>query len=615
VIVALIGCVPTETMRTGSRVAAPTNATTHGPSATTRQATSPAIRASTPQLATSAAARRVPAGESKTPRLALGSQGAVSSAEAHASDVGIAILKRGGNAVDAAIAVAFALAVTHPSAGNLGGGGFMLVHMVSGQQSAIDYREMAPGRATRDMYLDANGSPTRASLVGAKAAGIPGTVAGMGLAHKRFAVLPWKTLLEPAIDLAARGHTLDRFHADDLRHGAMRMQAAGLHASARHYLRADGKTHEVGDRWIQADLAATLRAIRDRGASAFYSGPLAAQMAHEVQRAGGIWTVADLANYRAKARKPIAFDYRGHQIISMPPPSAGGVVLRHILGASELLKLERLPWQSGKAVHLYVEASRRAYADRNVLLADPDFVALPLQTLLSQSYLRRRMSTIDAARATPSSKIRAGLPAPHAKQPARKASEETTHFSVIDGAGNAVSNTYTLNTGFGSKFVIPGVAVLLNNEMDDFSVKPGHANTYGLVQNEQNRIQPAKRMLSSMTPTIVLQNGEVRAILGSPGGPTITTTVAQLSMALIDHGQTLDSAVAAGRIHHQWLPDRVFLERRLPAALKRSLEARGHAVTLRGDIGHANCIEVDPETRGFRAVADTDRDGGKAAAY
>ncbi len=571
--------------------------------------TSAVVPALTTEPTSKIVVRRLPAAPAQPPRTAVGTRGAVSSAEAHASDVGIEILKRGGNAVDAAVAVAFALAVTHPSAGNIGGGGFMIVHMSDGRRAAIDYREEAPGRSSRDMYLDENGSPTRDSLVGAKAAGIPGSVAGMAMAHKRFGKLPWKSLVTPAIRLASQGHELDRFHADDLRYGAMRMQASGFHRSARHYLRPDGKPYKIGDRWIQNDLAETLRIIHDRGAGGFYTGPLAARMAREVQKAGGIWTAADLARYRPKLRAPVHFTYRGHEVLTMPPPSAGGVVLRHILGASELLKLYELPWQSPKAVHLYVEATRRAYADRNILLADPDFVNIPLEKLLSDDYVRQRMTTIDANRATPSSAIRAGLAMP-------KESEQTTHFSVIDEAGNAVSTTTTLNTGFGSKFVIPGVAVLLNNEMDDFSVKPGHANTYGLVQSEPNRIEPRKRMLSSMTPTIVLKDGAVRAILGSPGGPTITTTVAQLAMAIIDHGQSLDSAVAAGRVHHQWLPDRIFLEQRLPKKLIASLEKRGHSVTTRKhDIGHANCIEVDRETKGFRAVADTDRDGGKAAAY
>ncbi len=553
-------------------------------------------------------ARSMPEGPADAPRIALGTHGAVTSAEAAASEVGLDILKKGGNAVDAAVGVGFALAVTHPSAGNLGGGGFMVIRTADGKVAAIDYREAAPGKAHRDMYLDKKGEPTRERLDGPLAAGIPGTPAGLALAHEKFGTLPWKDVVMPAVALARDGHTLDSFHAEDLARGAERMKSIGEEASAAHYLQADGSVYEVGDTWTQPELATTLQAIADGGAKAFYEGPLAERMAAEVTKAGGIWQAKDLAAYEAKAREPIVFDYRGYEIITMPPPSAGGVVLRQILAASEVLKMNEHPWRSPQEVHLYVEATRRTYADRNLLLADPDFVPLPMDKLLDVSYVTQRVADIDPNKATPSSEIGAGIPV-------GKESHQTTHFSVVDVDGNAVSNTYTLNLGFGAKYVIPGTGVLLNNEMDDFAVKPGTANVFGLVQGEVNKIEPGKRMLSSMTPTIVAKDGELRAVVGTPGGPTITTTVAQIVRAVVDYGLTIDEAVESPRIHHQWLPDQIWTEDRIDPELQKALEAKGHEVRKRGSMGHANCIEVDPKTRGFRAIADVSRDGGSAVAY
>jgi len=552
--------------------------------------------------------RTLPAGEQKPPAIALGTHGAVASAEAHATDIGLEVLEKGGNAVDAAVAVGFALAVTHPSAGNLGGGGFMVVRMADGQTTAIDYREKAPGKASRDMYLDDKGEPTDDSIVGPKAAGIPGTVAGLALAHDRLGSLPWADLVEPAARLARQGHELDSFHAKDLESGAQRMREAGFDESAAYYTKADGSPYAEGDTWRQEELARTLDRIAKDGPKAFYEGELARTMATEVQKAGGIWTEEDLASYRAIEREPIEFDYRGHRVITMPPPSAGGVVLRQLLAASEVLSLDKKPWRSVEEVHYYVEACRRTYADRNLLLGDPDFVEIPMQQLLDTSYIEKRLADIDPKKATPSSEVGAGVGL-------AKETGNTTHYSVIDGKGNAVANTYTLNLGFGGRFVIPGVGVLVNNEMDDFAVKPGTPNAFGLVQGAQNAIAPGKRMLSSMTPTILVKDGEVRAIVGSPGGPTITTTVAQIIRALVDYGMPMDEAVAALRVHHQWLPDRISTEEKIDPELEKGLVALGHEVRKWRKIGHANCIEVDPATHGFRAVADVDRDGGKAAAY
>jgi gamma-glutamyltranspeptidase/glutathione hydrolase len=556
----------------------------------------------------------LPAGAADPPRLALGTRGAVAGPEAHASEVGLAVLREGGNAVDAAVAVAFALAVTHPEAGNVGGGGFMVVRMADGRLGAIDYRETAPRAAHRDMYLDARGEPTRESIVGPRAAGIPGTVAGLALAHARFGTLAWRRLVEPAVRLARDGHALDAYHAEEMEAARAKALAARLPASAAVFTRPGGGRWRAGALWKQPELAATLAAVAERGPEAFYRGPIAERMALEVKRAGGIWSRDDLASYRAVERTPIVFSYRGHDVVTMPPPSAGGVVLRMILAAAEHFDLARRPWRGVEAHHLYLEAARRAYADRNSLLGDPDFVvAMQTAKLLDPAYMRSRLADVDAHAATPSSRVTPGI-AP-VRQPPPREPMHTTHFSVVDEAGNAVANTYTLNTSFGSLFVVPGTGVLLNNEMDDFSVKPGTANVYGLVQSELNRIEPGKRMLSSMTPTILVKDGALRALVGSPGGPTITTTVAQIVRAVVDYDKTIDEAVAAPRLHHQWLPDAVVAEASIEPELERGLTALGHAVKKRPRIGHANCIEIDPATRGYRAVADVARGGGAAVAY
>jgi gamma-glutamyltranspeptidase / glutathione hydrolase len=551
--------------------------------------------------------RGVPAA-SADPGVAVGAHGAVASAELHASQAGLDVLKSGGNAVDAAVAVAFALAVTHPSAGNVGGGGFMLLRTAAGESVAIDYRETAPLAATRDMYLDANGAMTKDSVLGPRAAGIPGTVAGLELAHARFGSKPWASLVAPAIALARDGFAVDADLAPDMQQAAERMLKAGFASSARIYTNDDGTPIAAGQTWKQPDLARTLSEIAEHPRS-FYEGPLAQRMVQQMQAQGGLWSAQDLAEYRAIVRSPLQFSYLGHDVITMPPPSAGGVVMRQILFASELLEMRKYPYRSAEAFHLYVEATRRAYADRNAWLGDPAFVKLPLAGLLDPEYMRARMSTIDPEHATPSSSLGPGAP--------RFESPQTTHFSIVDDWGNAVANTYTLNTSFGSKVVLEGTGVLLNNEMDDFAADPGKANTYGLVQNEPNKIEPKKRMLSSMTPTLLLKNGELRAVLGTPGGPTITTTVVQLVRALIDYGVTLDVAVRAPRVHHQWLPDQVLVEPEIEPAIVQGLEARGHKVvpSTWGHFGHADDIEIDPATHGFRAVADVTRGGGSALAY
>ena len=571
-------------------------------------ATTPPEYAPLPKSATLPPVKRSLPAFTGEPGVAVGIHGAVASAEGNASRTGVEVLKQGGNAVDAAIAVAFALAVTHPTAGNLGGGGFMVVRLADGTNAAFDYRETAPGAASRNMYLDAAGNMTKDSLLGAKAAGIPGTVAGLALAHARFGTKTWAELIAPAIKLARDGHALDPSHAEDLADALPKMREAGFTESARIYGGPDGQPLAAGALWQQPELARTLEVIAQHGAKGFYEGPLAETMAKGVQSIGGLWTVEDLRGYRAKERKPIVFPYRGHEIITMPPPSSGGVVMRQILGASELLDFRAEPFRSAAGMHLYAEAARRAFADRGDLMGDPDFVKMDTERLLSLSYVTRRMGDIDRNKATPSETIAGGtLP---------DESPQTTHFSVVDEAGNAVANTYTLNTGFGAKAVIPGTGILLNNEMDDFASKPGFPNAYGLVQSEYNAIAPGKRMLSSMTPTIVVRDGALRAVVGTPGGPTIINTVTQIVRALVDYGLPLDQAVRAPRMHHQWKPDRIMLEEAFEPEIEQGLQALGHTTMKRfPTFGHADCIEVDPKTRGYRAVADVTRGGGEAVAY
>jgi gamma-glutamyltranspeptidase/glutathione hydrolase len=587
-----------------------------GPGAAEQAAAPPPTAAAASEKASAIA----PLPPSHEPAVAVGRQGAVSSAEAAASDIGIAVMKNGGNAVDAAVAVGFALGVTHPTAGNIGGGGFMVIRLPSGEVAAIDYREVAPGAASRDMYLDAKGEVSDKGRVGPLAAGIPGVVAGLAYAHQKYGKLPWAEVIKPSIALAREGHALDTFHAKDMEWVAGSIakyaEAAGkanaalgaaLKATAASFAKPDGSAYQAGDTWRQPDLATTLELIAASGPDAFYKGAFADRMAARVREMGGIWTSADLASYRAVQREPIVFEYRGHQVITMPPPSAGGVVLRQILAASEALSLDRLAWDSVERIHYYVEALRRTYADRNHLVGDPAFVNIPLQQLLDVGYIGKRLANIDPKHATPSSEVGAGVQL--------KESEHTTHFSVVDGSGVAVANTYTLNGGFGAKLIVPGTGVILNNEMDDFTSKVGAPNMFGLVQGPQNAIQPGKRMLSSMTPTIITKGGNLRAVVGSPGGPTITTTVAQIVMQLIDHGRSLEQAVSATRVHHQWLPDQIWHEDSLPKETADALAAMGHKLQSRSRIGHANCIEIDPKSAAFVAVADVERDGGKASAY
>jgi gamma-glutamyltranspeptidase/glutathione hydrolase len=495
--------------------------------------------------------------------------GAVASPEPHATRVGLAVLERGGNAVDAAIAIQFALAVTFPNAGNLGGGGFMLVSH-EGRETAIDYRETAPAAATRDMYLDPAGNvvPGR-SLDSALAAGVPGTVAGMALAHRRFGTRPWKELVEPAVRLAEDGWILDAWSA--------RSFASETRHNAREYLKG-----AAGERLVQKELAATLRRIAERGADGFYRGETARLVAEEMKRSGGLITEADLAGYEAKERAPIEGSFRGWRVVSMPPPSSGGVALLQLLGMADRHDLRPLGLHSTRHLHAVCEMEKRVFADRAEFLGDPDFVSVPVKRLTSAAYLDRRLPAVDPHRTDPAT-LRAG-------------SEETTHFSVVDRRGNAVSNTTTLNGNYGCGLVVRGAGFLMNNEMDDFSAKPGVPNLFGATGGEANAIAPRKRMLSSMTPTLVFRDGALRFVLGTPGGTTIFTTVFQVLVNRLEFGMTLEEAVRAPRFHHQWPPlrkdeDVVWFEKESAAA--GELRALGYAVRTRGRIGDVHAIEVE----------------------
>jgi gamma-glutamyltranspeptidase / glutathione hydrolase len=529
-----------------------------------------------------------------------GAHAMVVSSHALASQVGVDVLQRGGNAVDAAVAVAFALAVVHPVAGNIGGGGFLVLRMHDGTVRALDFREAAPSGARSDMYVDSAGNVTASSLTGHLSVGVPGSVAGMFEAHRKFGRLPWADVVAPAITLAREGHVLDAHRSRQIAFGAERL--ARFPASRAQFLE-NGATPAPGTRFVQPDLARTLQLIADSGPKVFYQGGIAGLIVEEMRRGGGLITKQDLARYRPKWRTPIRITYRGYTIYTMPPPSGGGVTLAEILNVME--GYPTLPaFGSATLLHLQTEAMRRAYADRNAYLGDPDFVAMPLQRLLSKSYAAELRSAIDAHHATPT-------PEPAG---ARSEGTETTHFSVVDAAGNAVSCTTTLNNDFGSAVTVAGAGFLLNDEMDDFTSAPGKPNLFGLIQGPANAIAPGKRMLSAMTPAIVLDpSGQPFLVLGSPGGSRITSAVYQVISDVIDQGMALGDAVAAPRIHHQGLPDVVYVERDgFVAPSLDSLEAMGHRVEAWNYKTEVNAIARI--AAGWVGVADPRR-GGDAAGY
>ncbi|MBI4544505.1 MAG: gamma-glutamyltransferase [Gemmatimonadetes bacterium] len=497
-----------------------------------------------------------------------------------ATQVGAAVLEAGGNAVDAAVATAFALAVVYPEAGNLGGGGFLVFRPALGTPAALDFREAAPLAATRTMFLDERGAVTDRSITGHLAAGVPGSVAGLWEAHRRYGIRRWAELLAPAIRLAEEGFTVDAEFAESVAGEAKRL--AGFPASAALFL-PGGKPLAAGSTWRNPELAAVLRRIAARGPAGFYEGETADLIVAEMRRGGGLITGEDLRRYRAHWREPVQFDYRGYRVISMPPPSSGGLTLALIANILEGYDLRAMGWHSADALHVTAEAMRRAFADRNHYLGDPDFVRIPRARLLSKGYAAERRASIALAQATPSSAISPGLGA-------GAEGEHTTHLSVVDAAGNAVALTTTINELYGSAVTVSGAGFLLNDEMDDFTAKPGTPNLYGLVQGEANAIAPGKRMLSAMTPTIVLgRNRQTLLITGARGGPRIITAVFQVLSNLVDHGLDLVAAVNTPRIHHQHLPDVLYYERDgLNAATVDSLTLRGHSVEARsGYIGSA----------------------------
>jgi gamma-glutamyltranspeptidase/glutathione hydrolase len=531
----------------------------------------------------------------------------VASKDRIASKVGVDIMKKGGNAVDAAVAVAFALAVTWPAAGNIGGGGFMLIRTADGKAEAIDYRERAPWAATRDMYLDANGTVIKGlSTDGWKAVGVPGTVAGLALAHKRHGKLPWKDLVEPARKLAAGGFTVDQFYAHVLRLDETGKKINPFAESRRIFLR-DGRPFETGQTFVQPELARVLARI-EKDPRDFYEGETAGRIVSAMKKNGGLVTAKDLKSYAPAVREPLRGGYRGHELIVMPPPSSGGIALIEMFHMLEHYELASMEFGSARYDHTMLEVMRRAFADRSKFLGDPDFVKLPVATLTSPEWADERMKSIDPDRATPSTEIGPG------SVPGYESSD-TTHFSIVDPDGNMVSNTYTLNDWFGAGVTVPGTGILLNNEMDDFTSHPGVPNEYGLIQGPANAIQPNKRPLSSMTPVIALDHGKPWLAVGAAGGPRIITTVLEIIVNLVDFKMDLQEALDASRIHHQWMPDEVYWENLgVNPDTRAALEKMGYAFRSKplDYISDANAVMVDPATGVRIGAGDPRREGWPA---
>jgi gamma-glutamyltranspeptidase/glutathione hydrolase len=538
--------------------------------------------------------------------------GIVASTNEIASNVGVDIMKHGGNAIDAAIAVAFALAVTHPAAGNLGGGGFMMIRLKDGRTTAIDYREMAPAAATRNIYLDKNGNVIAGeggSIEGYRAAGVPGTVRGMELALKKYGSgrLSWAQLIEPARRLAAIGFTVNYTLARGLR--GSREYLSKYPETKRIYLN-NGKFYNEGDLFVQPDLAATFARLQQRGANEFYEGQTAQLIAADMKRHNGLLTLADLRGYIAKERQPLRGNYRGYEVISMPPPSSGGAVLIEMLNILEGYDFKKIDWASSERYHLMTEAMRRAFADRAEYMGDTDFVKVPIAGLVDKKYAAQLRNTINPDRASSSEQVKAGKPLGYE-------SEETTHFTVVDGEGNAVSNTYTLNNSYGSAAVAKGTGLLMNDEMDDFAAKPGTPNLYGLIQGERNAVAPRKRPLSAMTPTFVLRkDGSLWFTVGSPGGPTIINTVLDVITNVVDYGMNIQQAIDAPRIHHQWLPDElVFEPYGLSGDTQNALAVRGHKLAKPRYLGDAEGIMIEEKTGMRLGATDPRRSDGLAVGY
>jgi gamma-glutamyltranspeptidase / glutathione hydrolase len=530
--------------------------------------------------------------------------GMVVAMEAIAADVGVAVLKAGGNAVDAAVAVGFAMAVTHPFAGNIGGGGYMLVRMADGRASFIDFRERAPEKASRNMYLDARGELTRDSIEGWRSSGVPGTVRGFEMALDKFGKRKWAENLAPAVELASKGFPVSYALAESLK-GSKSLAAS---PESTRVFQKHGGFFDVGDTLTQPELAQTLDRIAKNGPAEFYEGETARRFAAEMAKHGGIITAADLKSYQAIERTPLSGSYHGYTILTAPPSSSGGIALLEMLGILDGTGYEKDGAGSASSIHYLAEAMRRAYADRNEYVGDPAFVKVPVAGLLDPAYLSRLRASIDPERATPSDQVRPGKPSGTEQM-------ETTHYSVVDAEGNAVAVTYTLNGGYGNGITVPGLGFLLNNEMDDFSAKPGTANMFGLVQGEANAIAPGKRPLSSMTPTIVLKDGKLFMTAGAPGGSRISTAVAQVILNVVDFGMNVQDAVDAPRVHHQWQPDTLSLERGVSPDTVALLKRRGYDVDYAPGVVLAQVAAIVSDGGWLQGGSDGRSPAGKAAGY
>lgn len=534
-----------------------------------------------------------------------GKNGMVASEQGLATQVGLDILKQGGNAIDAAVAVGFALAVVLPNAGNIGGGGFMVLHDdKTGKDVAIDFREIAPAKASRDMYLDNQGNVIDGkSLFTHDASGVPGTVAGMEYALKKWGTMPLSKVLEPAIKLADKGFIVSDVLAQTLKE---EKSTLGKWSASKAIFFKNGEPLKSGDLLVQKDLAKSLRLIAKQGAKAFYQGEIATKIAKEMQSHGGTMTLEDLKAYKVVERQPIIGDYRGYKVVTMPPPSSGGVHLIEILNMLEHYPIKEDGVNSAKNIHHMAESMKLAYADRSEYLGDPDFVKIPVTGLTSKAYANELVKTIDDNKARLSSTIKPGKPQPYE-------SDQTTHFSVMDKAGNAAAVTYTLNLNFGSGIVVEGTGILLNNEMDDFSVKPGVPNAFGLVGGAANAIEAKKRPLSSMTPTIVMKNNKPWLVTGSPGGARIITTVLQSVVNTIDHEMNPAEAIITPRVHHQWLPDELRVEEGISPDTIKLLQDKGHKVVTKAPMGRIQIIQADDS--GFYGYSDPRNPDGKTLGF
>ncbi len=529
--------------------------------------------------------------------------GMVVAEEPLASDVGVAVLKTGGNAIDAAVAVGFTLAVTHPFAGNIGGGGFMLIRFADGRTTFIDFRERAAEKASRTMYLDANGNPTRDSIEGWRSAGVPGTVRGFEFAQSKYGHKKWADLVAPAIQYASRGFSVSHPLAESLK----KEKSLGADPESKRIFLKSGVYYELGDTLVQPELATTLERIAKSGAKEFYEGETGHRLASEMAKHGGLVSLSDLKNYAAVERVPLLGSYHNFSIVTAPLPSSGGIGLLQMLGMLEGTGYEKSGAGSAASIHYVAEVMRRYFADRSQYLGDPDFVKVPVKALLDPEYIKMRRSSIDPNHVTPSNQLNPG-------KPAGQESSETTHYSIVDADGNAVAVTYTLNNGYGNGITVPGLGFLLNDEMDDFTTKPGSPNMFGLVQGEANAIAPGKRPLSAMTPTIVLRDGKLFMVLGAPGGPRIITSVLQTFLNVADFGMNIQEAVDTPRFHHQWKPDLLYLERGISPDTVALLEARGHKVEYSPGIVLARVEAILADSGWLQGAADP-RWTGKAAGY